>query len=377
MCYKIEELQELIDHEFQGDVQAAMAHINTCPTCTMMFERLKNEEKIIENALKAGMVIPKPVKMDANTITFLKEKKKVRRIFPMNTVTKRWTVAAAVVVLCGGLFFFEPVRATAQELLKLFRVQEITGISISQSDLYEIEKLFQEGNGQREIPNFGHIDVSSQGKEVVLENPDGIDEIKEKMPDALLMTAPDGFEYQYVTLIPKTDVTLTLDVKKVNDFLTYLGEEVQLPQAIDQKAFTIHTNNVLNYSIVQDAKEEGKEVRTIHISQIDAPGLEIPEGVDERQLIQSLFSMSFLPKNLKEQLMGIQDITTTLPIPYHAEQETKKDITVRGNKAILIEPINAERDYFRLYFKEQNKLYFVDGYNYPAAEVLSLIEAME
>lgn len=376
MCYDIEILQQIIDNAYQGDVQEVLAHIKICPTCKESFERLKMEDRIVGKVLERGMVIPSRRPIGESSIGTIKNKKK-RGIFEMNTAKKRFAAVAAGLVLCGGLFFFEPVRAKAQDLLKMFRVDEITGISISQSDIDEINRLFENGKGAKEIENFGRIEVTSDDERYTFENLSGPSKIKEKMPSAKLIPQTAKFTYEYASIIPKTDVSIELDVNKMNDFLEYVGEKNKLPMAMHQKTFSIHTKDVLHYNIVSRSEEENRSSKYISITQMEAPVLEIPNDVDERELLDALFSMSFLPRNLKRQLMGINDLTSTLPIPYSANREIKKDIVVRGEKAILIESKENEYKYFRLFFKEGNTLYSIDANNCTVDEVLSLIESME
>ena len=376
MCYEIEILQQIIDNAYEGDVQEVLAHIKICPVCRENFDKLREEDQIMEKVLQSSMIIPPRRPISKYAIRTIKNEKK-RGNFKMNTAKKRFAAVAAGIVLCGGLFIFEPVRAKAQDLLKMFRVQEITGISISQSDIHEIDRLFEKGEGMKEIENFGRIEVTSDDERYSFDNLSDPSEIKKKMPSAKVIPQTTKFNYGYASIVPETNVILELDVNRVNDFLEYVGERNKLPMDIHQKTFTIHTEDVLNYSLVSRDMEEDKYPKHINITQMQTPTLEIPSDVDEKELLDALFSMSFLPSNLKRQLIGISDLTSTLPIPYSSDYEEKRDIVVRGEKAVLIESKEREYKYFRLFFKEGNTLYSLDANNCTIDEVLPLIESME
>lgn len=375
MCYEIDVLQQIIDNEYEGDVQEVLAHIKTCPTCRDNFKKLKLKEQMLEETLQIGMIIPPPHPIGKYSINSIKTEEK-RGLFKMNKVQRRWAAAAAGIVICSGLFFFEPVRAKAQDLLKMFRVQELTGISISQSDLNEIERLFDDGNGAMDIENFGRVEISSKEENYYFENLEGPEDIRQVMPDAKLIMDHHDFIYDHASIDRNTAVTLSLDAHKINDFLDYLGESKKLPMDLHEKPFTIHTKDVLNYTIRDKNQNQGRNSKYINITQMDAPTIEIPSDINERELTDTLFSLSFLPDNLQRQLMGISDLTT-LPIPYSTDYETKKDKVVRGQKAILIESKQSEHSYFRLYFKEQDTLYIINARNCSSEEVLPLIEEME
>ncbi len=371
MCYKEEVLQEIIDREYAGNVDEVLEHINTCSKCKSTFEALKEQDEFVEKALQTNMAIPPRSSIDLS----LNENK--RRFFEMNKKAKKWGTIAASIVLCSGLFLAEPVRGAAQDILNMFRVQEVKSLSISGSDIREIGDLFEKGKGAKELGEFGKFEIASQEEIYSFENIKGPEEIKEKVPHAKLLNLPSDFRYVYGAYNPKTDVTMTLDVKKINDLLTYLGEKAKLPEGIDNKPFTLHTSNNLSYSVTKNTENINRREKYISVVQMDAPTLEIPENVSQKELIDALFSASFLPENLKNQLMGIGDLTSTLPVPYDEEREISKEISIHGQKGILIEN-KDQKDYsgFRLCFKENNTVYFIEG-DIPFEEALSYIENMQ
>lgn len=372
MCYKLEELQQIMDGTYEGDINEALLHIKDCSECREKFHRLKQQDKLIESVLQKNMVVPPRRPINICTVDFKKKNK--RRIFNMNKKARKWSAVAAGVVLCGGLLLVEPVRTKAEELLKIFRMQKITSISISQQDTAEIDKIFSEGTGSMNIEDIINIDVNSEEEAVSIENPKVESDIKEKLSIEKVFKAPEGFNYEYVAKQPKTDVTLKLDVAKANDLLYYLGERTQLPESLDQKPFTIHFDETVAYNFLKESKTEGEERKYINVAQMNTPTVEMPKDVDEKQLIKSLFSMSILPQNLKEQFMQINDLTSTIPVPYSEDYQTKEDITVNGNKAILIK--NKNTDYSSVYFQDKENLYVITG-NCTGDEIVSFIEEMK
>ena len=369
MCYKSEVLQQIIDSEYEGDVQEALAHIEICTACKEHFMELKESENVINKAFQMDMVIPPRPNIDMQS-----KNNEKRGIFQMEKIQRRFAAVAAGIILCGGVFFIEPIRVTANDLLKMFRVQELKGISINQSDLQEIEKLFQEGEGTKDIENFGKIDVAYQSQGYKFKFPIETAEIKAKMPEAKLPLNTGDFIFENAAIEPQVNIELSLDVYKINDFLKYIGEDSEIPLALHEKPFVIRTKDVLSYAMILNS-DNGK--KSIHIAQMEAPVLEIPGDINEEELVDSLFSMNFLPKNIKNQLIAINDFTSTLPVPYHGDRETKRDITVLGEKAILIESTRPETNYLRLIFKKENNLYFINANNCSVDEVLSIVESME
>ncbi|QZY55177.1 anti-sigma factor family protein [Crassaminicella profunda] len=367
MCYEIEVFQQIIDNTYEGRIDEVFSHIETCPHCKETFERLKKQEELVGNVLNKGLMIPqrRPIHV---------VNKNQRRIFKMNQLAKKWTAVAAVALICTSLLFVDPIRAKAQDLLKIFRIQEMKTVSISESDIREIDEIFRKGSGSKEIENFIKVDVSSGGKEINIENPN-IEAIKENMSSAKVINLKDGFEYDYASIYPKQEITMKLNIDKANEFLNYLGEETQLPNTLDNKPFSILSENVLSYSIKSKNESKDKGRKSIWVTQMKAPTIEIPSDVDEQQLIKSLFSMNFLPNNIKEQFLDMNNIPSTIPIVYNPDKQTKEEVNIRGEKGILIKNKDS-RDYYNLYFKQGDTIYSI-GSNYDIDEVLSMVEEMK
>lgn len=366
MCYKKDVLQEIIDNAYEGNINEALSHINTCPDCKENLERLKREDKCIEDALNTSIIMPSPVCINE----FSKNKEDIRKVFNMNKKYKRWGAAAAAVVICGGLLFVDPVRAMASDLLKIFRLQEIKSISISESDFRELDRLFSEGNGSKDIKDMIKVDVSSKEKEIRIENPASSDEIKKTLGIDEVIKLPEGFEYRYATKNPKLDVTMEVDINKTNDFLTYLGEETKLPKELDKNPFIIHLSDSVSYTM----NDKSNEDNYINISKMGTPTVEIPSDVNENDVIKTLFSMKFLPENLRTQFMEIDNLTSTIPVPYNPETQEKEDIKINGEKGILIK--DKKYEYLSIYFKQGDNMYVINT-NYSKDKIIPLIEEMK
>ncbi|MCT4618387.1 MAG: DUF4367 domain-containing protein [Marinisporobacter sp.] len=367
MCYEIEVFQQIIDGTYEGDIDEVFSHIETCPYCKERFDTLKKEEKLVEGIFNKGLVMP-----SCRPIHVVNKNK--RRTFKMNQLAKRWTAVAAVALICTSLLFVDPIRAKAQDLLKIFRIQEMKTVSISESDIREIDEIFRKGNGSKEIENFIKVDVSSGGKEINIDNPSA-EKIKDKMSNAKVMNLKEGFKYEYASIYPKQEITMKLNIDKANDFLNYLGETTTLPKTLDNRPFSIRSENVISYSLKSENKTKDKERKFIWVTQMKAPTIEIPSDVDEKQLIKSLFSMNFLPNNIKEQFLDMEDIPSTIPIVYNPETQTKEEVNIRGEKGIIIKNKDS-RAYYNIYFKQGDMVYSI-GSNFDVDEVLSMVEEMK
>lgn len=359
MCYTKEVLQQILDNAYEGDLKEALEHIESCPICKKNFRQLKESDDLVLNALQKDIRIPSIHAFDPNQ-KFEKE----RRSITMSHNFRRWSAIAATLIIICSVFAIHPVRAAAAEFLKMFRVQDVKAISISEQDINKMNNLFESGKGSVDINNMIKCSVNTSQQKSYVENPTA-DTIKENFKDAKIIDLPEGFKYSYAQIIPKSDVTLTLDVKKVNEFLSFLGEKAQLPEDLDGQPFIIHTDDVLNYGVTQNNSKY-----YFDISQMNMPSYEVPSGVDINDLANVVISMDIMPTALKQQLSSIGDYATTLPFPYEKDKEIMKNINVNGQEAILIQE-KDNKDNFRMCFKENNYFYVVQG-TYPEDKLLTL-----
>ncbi|KDR96776.1 hypothetical protein SAMN02745945_02843 [Peptoclostridium litorale DSM 5388] len=391
MCYDVQTLQQILDGNFDGDIQKSMAHINSCPHCKEAFEKLQLEEIDVFELLDIGIDMPPPnpirqlaaSKAQSDYAEALEnigkpKNNKFMGVIKLNSGLKRFSVALAGVVICSSIFFSEPLKVKAQELLQMFRVENMQTISFSREDAYELEKAFESGSGTAEIENFGKVEMDSEVEPVSIDGVSSPDDIKAVMPDAKVANPPEGFKIEDATVTDDINMKFTLDIEKINDFLKYMGEDNLLPESISNKPFFVRTGSFLNYGLeIEPDDSNSSSYAHVSISQTQAPEIEIPSDVDKNELVHSLLSLKLIPRNLKTQLLAIDDITTTIPILYSEDDETAEDISIRGHQGILIQPKDANDDYIRVCFKEDGYLFFISSYSVDEDTLLEIIESME
>jgi hypothetical protein len=375
MCYDEGVFQQIIDGEYEGNVDKVKEHIANCEKCKRKFEELQSSEIFVSEKLNEEFKISEMRKIDLEYQLFkFYKKKKGRR--NMNSKARKLAAAAAALAIVVGTMSYEPIRVKAAELLNIFRVNNVTGISITENNINKIEQAIEKGEGNVELKDFISADVKSEEKPINLSQGEISKEaVKKYKEDAELIPVNDSLAYNYMTITPESDLTLKFNVPKVNDFLEYLGESVKLPKEIDQKDFVIHCGKSISYGINSKNDENGNKY--INVTQVGTPTLTLPEGVNQKQMIDILLSLNLLPQNVKEQLANMGDLSTTLPVPYLEEKNTKTDITIKGEKAILIESKDKEDKDSTVVFKKGDSLFIITAHGYSSQELTTLLESME
>lgn len=376
MCYDEQTLQEIIDQAYEGDSIQAMNHIKDCPECSERYEALKMQGQMIESALNMGIHIPPRQSIQEEFRLESIGSGKKRRFKGMKQIQTKWKAAAAV-ALCSVLLMTEPVQVMADSFLKLFRVQEMETVSITQEDIHEIDRLFNQGEGELTIDNIGTFEVETMGTEYEESDPENLEVFKELVPGVKVLTTTENLNYSYAAHVPKTAVNFTLDVVKTNEILAYLGAEEVLPQSLHQKTFQMVADSIFNYTLT-NSEEDYSDKIYIHVSVMGEPQFGFPEDVDAQEVIEAMANSGLIPSGVKEQLMGFNALESVLPIPYSEDYQTKREIDIQGNKAIVIEEKDAsDVPYAQVYLKDGDYFYVYNVQNIDVDDLILMIQETE
>lgn len=365
MCYDEGVLQEWLDGEYVGDALAIRRHTQECPKCHAVLERLKLQEEAVGGALQLGLSPERAYAQigadKKNTIT--------RKRLTMKRL--HWSIkTAAAAVLCGVLFLTAPGTALADQFLSLFRTENIKAVAITQQDIYELENMFERGEGSLEIDKIGTFETTSQGKETVIEALDDVAVLKGHMPGMKVVPAPEGMKYKRAVLVPKTAMQFTLQVGPINDLLKAMGKDVNLPESLEGKPFSIAVDNGLGYSM-ESIEGQGQ----VHIAVSSMPVLGLPEGMNPRDIVTTLQKTGLLPDSLSEKLVGLDDLESVMPVPYIEDRQTKTERQINGNNAVVLTEKNG--DWFTIFMKDGDYLYIFSGSGIAVDDVVKMIELQE
>lgn len=374
MCYDEGTLQAYMDGEFEGDVQTLVHHLSTCPSCRQSYDRLKFQELRIAGLLDGAF-------SDSRTddVSTLQQSSHqalppsdppitlIRRLQHMHKSTKKWVAAAACVGIAASVFTFQP--AMAESFLKLFRVNQIESVAISNKDLQDLETIFNKGSGKFDLKDLITVDVKTNGSSVSLEHPTA-EELTAKLP-GIHGFGGDVFKISSAQMEPARNVTMVLDVPKINEVLTGLGETLQLPEALNKKPVVLHFKETYSMNLIDEQKDRSNYAYLTHST---FPEIEISDEVDQDAFLKSLYAMNLLPENLKKQFLSLDHPSSSIPVPYNTEYETKETAQVDGINVIIIN--EKKGDSRTLYFSINDTLCVLNT-NVPQEQAFSLIKELK
>lgn len=367
MCYDEGTFQELIDGEYEGDGRAVFEHMKTCETCRRTYQALLEQETLVRDALSEGMNEGAyAAEIKESKVTELKRKRRT------NMKKIHWGYKTAVAAaLCGVMVFTAPGAALADQLLKVFRTDNVQAVAITADDLSEVERLFSNGSGSCSIDNIGKFEAVSAGEQKSFEKMTDLSELKALMPEARTVPLAGAMKYTYGHYVPRTEVRFTLDVKRVNEMLRYMGKDTFFPESLDQKTFSIASDRVIGYSIDMD----GQDKKILNVLTSGMPEVMMPDGVSHSDVLKVLEDTGLMPRGLSQKLAGLGGLESTVPIPYLDSQQTKRDVEINGQKAVVIENRNGQ--YFEIFVKDGDFLHVFTGNGMTADEAVQVIGTLE
>jgi len=377
MCLNENDLQEIIDDVYKGNLEEAMEHIQSCSSCNSQFQKLQMNDQDVFTLLEHGMHLP-PQPVLKHEWSLEDDADTLRGLNFMKHINTKWKAVAAA-ALIGIMFMIEPVQVAADSFLKLFRVQEIETVSITQSDIHELDSMMRQGNGEVSIDNIGTFEFSSNGEEFFNENPENLNEITSAFSNVKVIESASGMELDYLSIIPKSTVRFTLDVKSTNEILTYLGSDEMLPESLDQKSFEMTADKLASYTFVSK-QNDNDEQASINVTIMREPQIGLPKDVDAKDVVKALANSGLIPSEIKKQLMGIKGLESVIPIPYSEEQQVRSEQNINGNKAIIIENKESDEDYWdytSVYIKDDDYFYVFNSHNVDKETLITLIKEME
>ena len=335
MCYNQGTLQAYIDKELtEAEMDTAREHLDGCNECSMLYHKLLDSEMLVTESLEGFLAVDRE-RFDAELAwsklkleTVQEERENRKEVLNKMRYKKLFTAVASVLAL-AVLFSFSPVRSMAAEFLTVFRVDKVSVVAITPEDMNQLEKMMREGSGLVDIKNFGRIEVS--GKQEV--RAVTAKEASEAVDFNLQIPSIAGYGTPSLKLMPGTNVTLAMNVIKVNEMLQSLGSSEKLPIELDGKEFKLIVPSAIT-------AEYTNEAGNIMLVQARGPSIQTSSGADVNSIRKALLSIPALPENLKKQLSSVEDWQHTALIPVSSGQYSK--VQINGAEGVFIKGNSPE-----------------------------------
>ncbi len=373
-------LQSYIDNEVDIEEKYDIErHLLNCEYCAAVYKKMKETDDFTKDLmLRYRQYVSKndsPAKSKAGkgkypgydyaSIEAGNEKNERKGEYLMTYLYKYRKMAAGfcialLAVVCVNVL---PVSAAVTNFLSIFRMENISGINLSATDIQEIQEELSKNDSYIDLKKFGKLEKLGGAKQ-----PATISEAEEFMGVPVLQPVTAVSANLEITKVDPQVMNFTLNVDYVNEILRTYGSEKLLPKEIDQKTFALN----ISHRISMKYKVNGE---SIYINQTTTPELVVPEGVDAEEVYQSLINLPIIPEELQRQLGAIKDWKNTIYIPVTGIET--KEVDINGRKGYTGSKTNeAGKTYSAVVWSDQGMIRTVEGYA-SSEEILKIARSMQ
>jgi anti-sigma factor RsiW len=326
-----------------GELEAAERertadHLAGCASCRERLDALRAEAAALDARLRPLAPGLRDAPQRERALARLLEQEKDVGFAPVTggimfgnrTLSKGWQRAltgVAVVAVLAVALAFAPVRAAASEFLSIFRLEQITVLPISASQIERMERI-DDRLGDDFLP--GRTETLVEPGEP--QHPATLDEA-EALAGFGLLTPPDHPAPDDIVVRGEMVFSATPDVELMRELFEAAELSPDLvPEEIDGQTFVFHEPK----SVVQIwSDEEGDEA--LMITQMPSPSVDYPEEIDEAALASAMLQLLGYAPDEAASLATSIDWSTTLVLPIPTSDVDFHETTVDGAEGFVFE----------------------------------------
>jgi hypothetical protein len=339
------EIKSYLDLELpEAESTRIQEHLASCERCQALARELQARSGLVTSRLEAlqpgGAENPAPasvarVRLQESYI----DKEKIPMINKIFSKQYRFAWAAlGVIAVLGIAMLFPSVRAAANSFLGLFRVQQITLVSVDSGDMpdrlaasRQLETLMSDEANFEEVGEYQVVDDASQASQVA--------GIPVRLPADL--GEPAKIEIQQ-----GGKMSMTVDLARIQAVLEEIGRsDIQLPPEIDGAEVSVNIPVAVQASFGDCLYEEREfdpdseapmPKDCTRLIQAASPEINAPPGLDIAKLGQAFLEVAGMSPEKAAEFSQSVDWSNTLVIPVPSNIGSYKEVTVDGVPGKLV-----------------------------------------
>ena len=258
--------------------------------------------------------------------------------------------ALAVILAVVSLLALPPVRAAADELLSIFRVQKLVFVPVSRERLDQLNKLnFDE--------NTLFVSKPTAGQSAPLRSVGSAAEAASAIggsvgQPSVFPSAPLSSEFEVSS--PNT-MQFQVNVASARQLLALMGvDDVSIPDALGAAPIVVDVP-----AFVQARYQGTNYEMTLH--QGHSPSVTLPDGVDLSQLGKAALRLLGMPAADAEVASRTINWNNTLLFPFPADTQDIRQVSVGGENALLISGGRRGDQHRQLYWQHGDTFYMLQA----------------
>jgi hypothetical protein len=235
--------------------------------------------------------------------------------------------AAVLLAAVGSLVLFPSVRASAQAFLDMFRVRNFVAVEFDESKAEKLRSL----DGENAFLVFDRKEEIQKPAAPVDAPNRASAEASAGIPVLEPAYLPGGYTREKMQVTGEGRVRLGTSTEKVRALLQALDvKDVQVPSGLDGQWIDVHVNPA-----ARQVWAKGED-RKIVLIQAKSPEVSLPAGLDMARLGEVGLRILGVDAGEAQRLARSIDWNSTLVVPVPANASSFREVTVRGNKALMV-----------------------------------------
>ena len=368
-CYDEGTLRAWLDDELPADERAALdTHLAQCAACQYYTDTLKVAHERVHSLLTTHAVdtsaalkrfqcshavrtMDKATDDGRQTTETVPSSANNKRRHEMQKTSRRLLFAGlAALVVALSLLALPPVRAAADQLLQVFRVQTVMFVPVDQARIKELQNLNIDKDAlflskptvdNKQPPrDVASADAAAQAVGFALAQPAQLP----GQPTATTYKVTDARQVQF-QVNPATirQVLAQMNITDVTipDALGSAPIVANIPTA----ATTIYTGT--NYEIM--------------LNQVRSPNVTLPDGVDMAQLGKAALRLLGMDSFQAEAASKQINWNSTLVFPFPTDTSNIRQVTVNGAQGLLMTGGGRDQRHYQLYWQKGDQIFVMQA----------------
>jgi hypothetical protein len=342
------ELRASLDGELDGN---GLQHLAACPGCQVRQSQIK--EQSLGTAHRLAFLTPadEPVPSAGKAWSRFSQKQFNQK---ENSMFKKWfafpvvRVGTVVLVTLALVLAFPGTRAMADEILNLFRVQQVTVLPV---DFTGLEQLTGDG-----VLGNQFTEIISSSMEITKEPTDPVEALDAEEASELAgftVRLPADMSPTRIVVTGGAAFTLTVDREQAQALLDEAGRsDLVLPDAIDGEEISVDVPSAVSVGFGTcptpsvDGSGDGEsdvDIRgrlypdCVMLVEMPSPTVNAPASIDVDQLAQIGLEFTGMTREEAAHFVGTVDWTSTLVVPIPKNAAINEQVEVDGVTGALIQ----------------------------------------
>ncbi|MBN8580209.1 MAG: hypothetical protein J0L96_06020 [Anaerolineae bacterium] len=377
------ELRASLDDELEA---VRLGHLHTCVACQKQLKQMKQAH--LRNAKRLSFLSSEIRAVPSTRSAWVhftqkylnkKETSMLKKWFAF-PVARFGVVAILALAL---LLAFPSTRALASEFLNLFRVQQVTVLSIDPANLESLTGNEALGTQLSELVSSSTVVTDEPGEPVEAANGDEASELA-----GFIVRLPEAPATSEIYVTDSAAFVLTIDREKAQALIDGAGrEDLTLPEAIDGAEISVNIPSAVNASFGTCPEPDAERSEgpynmgesypdCIVFTQMTSPVVNAPEGVDMAQLAQIALEFSGMSSDEAAAFAASVDWATTLVIPIPRDASTHSEISVDGVTGTYIQSTNEYAPGYVLLWVKDGILYSISGAGSDTSAAFAIADSL-